>query len=167
MRVRPVIARLVAFLCLLPAAARAESSAAVPAFTFTAGRADFADDGRIPHGVVGGGVEWVATRHIALGPEVLYMVGPGEDRDLFVLGVARIGILPLHSRVAPFITGGAGMMTHSNRYGGRPFSSVEGAFVVGGGVRINATPHVYIAPELTMGWEPHLRFSATIGVRIP
>ena len=167
MRVRPAIALLVATLCLLPAAARAESSAAVPALTFTGGRADFADDGAIPHGVFGGGLQWVATRHITVGPEVLYMVGPGEDRDLFVLGVARIGILPLHRRVAPFVTGGAGMMTHSNRFGGRPFSSVEGAFIVGGGVRINATPNVYIAPEFTMGWEPHLRYSVTVGVRIP
>ena len=167
MRVRPVVALLVATLCLMSAAARAESPAAVPAFTFTAGRADFADDGRIPHGVFGGGVEWVATRHIAVGPEVLYMIGPGDDRDLFVLGVARIGILPLHRRVAPFVTGGAGMMTHSNRYGGQPFSSVEGAFIFGGGVRINATPRVYIAPEFTMGWEPHLRVSVTAGIRIP
>ena len=83
MRVRPAIALLVATLCLLPAAARAESSAAVPALTFTGGRADFADDGAIPHGVFGGGLQWVATRHIAVGPEVLYMVGPGEDRDVF------------------------------------------------------------------------------------
>ena len=167
MRVRPALAVLVTILCLLPTAGRAESPAAVPAFTFTGGRADFADDGRIPHGVFGGGVEWVATRHIALGPEVLYMVGPGEDRDLFVLGVARIGIRPLARRVAPFVTAGAGMMTHSNRYGGQPFSSVEGAFVFGGGVRINATPHVYIAPEFTMGWEPHVRVSVTAGIRIP
>ena len=89
------------------------------------------------------------------------MVGPGDDRDTFVLGVARIGVLPFTSRVAPFFTVGAGLMTHSDRYGGRSYSSTEGALIVGGGVRINATSRIFIAPEFTMGWEPHIRASVT------
>ena len=84
---------------------------------------------------VRGGLEWVPTRHIAVGPEMLYMRGPGDDRDLFLVGVARFGILPLRSRVAPFVTaGGGGMMTHSDDYGGMSYSSTEGAFILGGGV---------------------------------
>jgi hypothetical protein len=152
---------------MLPWPARAQSSSAVPTFTVTAGHADFLDDGRIGHDVLGGGVEWVLTRHIAVGPEVLFMSGPGEDTDLFVLGVARVGIMSLRSRVAPFVTAGGGLMTHSDGYAGVSYASTEGAFVFGGGVRINATAHIYIAPEFTFGWEPHMRYSVTVGVRLP
>ena len=152
---------------LLPAVVRGQSTA-TPSLTITAGRADFLDDGRLVHGVVGGGVEWLPFRHVAVGPEILYMVGPGDDRDLFVLGVARVGILPLRSRVAPFVTVGAGTMTHSDTVsGGRPFRSTEAALVLGAGVRVNAWPRVYVAPEVTLGWEPHLRVSVNVGMRLP
>jgi hypothetical protein len=151
---------------LTPALGLAQTSA-VPNLTFSGGWAGFVDDGRIDHGAFGGGLEWVLTPRIAIGPEVLYMVGPDDDRDLFVLGVARIGILPLRSRVAPFVTAGGGSMTHSDTfYGGQSYSSTEGAFIAGGGVRINASPRVYIAPEFTIGWEPHIRASVTVGIRL-
>jgi hypothetical protein len=149
----------------LPAAAQAPS--AVPNLTFTGGYAAFVDDGRIDHGAFGAGAEWVVTRHIALGPEVLYMVGPDSDRDLFVVAVARIGILPFTSPVSPFVTAGAGLLRHSDDIYGQSFSSNEGAFIVGGGVRIAASPRVFIAPEFTLGWEPHMRVSVNVGVSLP
>ncbi len=151
---------------MLPHAAAAQPSSAVPAVTVTGGRADFVDDRTVVHGVVGGGLEWLPTPHIAVGPEVLYMVGPNADRDVFVLGVARIGFRPLRARVSPFVTAGAGMMSHSDRLAGGPHRSTEGAFVVGAGVRINASPRVFIAPETVVGWEAHLRYSVTVGIRL-
>ena len=128
------------------------------------GYAAFVDDGRISHGVFSAGLEWLPTRHLAIGPEVQGMVGPGSDRDLLVLGVVRIGILPLTSRVAPFVTLGAGTMTHWDSFGGRSFRSTEGAFVAGGGVRVWVSPRVFVAPEVTIGWEPHVRSSIVVGV---
>ena len=163
MRVRAAIAAIL--LLPIPHVARAQS-AAVPALTFGGGWAGFADEGLINHGAFGAGAEWVPMRHLAVGPEVLYMIGPRDDRDLFLLGVARIGILPLRSRVAPFVTLGAGMMTHYSKFVGESYSSTEGAFIVGGGVRITASPRVFIAPEFTMGWEPHMRVSVSVGVRL-
>ena len=142
-------------------------SAAVPALTVGGGWAGFADEGLINHGVFGVGAEWVPTRHLSVGPELLYMAGPRDDRDLFLVGVARVGILPLRSRVAPFVTLGGGIMTHSSRFGVESYSSTEGAFIFGGGARINATPRIFIAPEYTMGWEPHMRVSVTVGIRFP
>jgi hypothetical protein len=140
--------------------------AAAPSLTVGGGWAGFADEGLIDHGAFGAGVEWVPTRHLSVGPELLYMVGPGDDRDLFLLGVARIGILPLQSRVAPFVTLGAGMMTNFSRFGAESFSSTEGAFIVGGGARFNASPRVFVAPEFTIGWEPHVRVSVSVGIRL-
>ena len=84
-----------------------------------------------------------------------------------LLGVARVGILSLRSRVAPFVTVGGGLMTHSTRFGNESFSSTEGGFLFGGGGRINASSRVFVAPEFTMGWEPHMRVSVTVGIRLP
>lgn len=151
---------------LIPDLSSAQPSA-VPNLMFSGGWAGFVDDGRIDHGAFGGGLEWVLTPRIAIGPEILSMIGPDDDRDLFVLGVARIGVLPLGSKVAPFVTLGGGSMTHSDTfYGGQSYSSTEGAFIAGGGVRINASPRVFIAPEFTLGWEPHMRASVTVGIRL-
>ena len=164
MRARAVVAAIL--LLVSPALARAQS-AAVPALTLVGGWTGFADEGLINHGALGVGAEWLPTSHLSVGPELLYMVGPRDDRDLFVLGVARLGILPLRSRLAPFVTLGGGMMTHYSRFGAEPFSSTEGAFIVGGGARIKASPRVFIAPEYTIGWEPHMRVSVTVGIRFP
>lgn len=160
-------AAVVAVLLFFSTALTRAQSAAVPALTFTGGWTGFADEGLINHGALGVGAEWMPLPHLSVGPEVIYMVGPGDDRDLFVLGVARVGILALRSRVAPFVTLGAGMMTHASRFGVESYSSTEGAFIVGGGARINASPRVFIAPEYTMGWEPHMRVSVTVGIRFP
>lgn len=164
MRIRIAVAAIL--LIVAPVSARAQS-ASVPALTFSGGWAGFADEGLINHGAFGVGAEWVPTTHLSIGPELLYMAGPGDDSDLFVLGVARIGILPLRSRVAPFVTLGGGMMVHSDTFGADTYRSTEGAFIVGGGARINASPRVFIAPEFTMGWEPHMRVSVTVGIRLP
>ena len=164
MRVR---AAAVAFLLsILPATTQAQSDSPA-AVTFGGGWAAFADEGRIDHGALGIGAEWRALPHLAIGPEIHYMTGPGDDRDLFVIGVARVGILDLRSRVAPFVTLGGGLMTQSATFGRSSYSSTEGAFIVGGGARINVSSRVFVAPELTMGWEPHIRTSVTVGVRFP
>lgn len=149
--------------CATPAVAQSSRVAV----TGGGGWAGFLDDGRIDHGVTGGGLDWRLTPHLAVGPEVLYMVGPGDDRDLFVLGIARVGFRPFDKGLVPFLTAGGGLVTHSDTYGGGVTSrSTEGAFVFGGGVRWNVSPRVFIAPDVTVGWEPHLRTSVMVGVRL-
>jgi len=132
----------------------------------TGGYAAFVDDVLIDHGVVGGGLEWVPWRHVAVGPEVVYMVGPGTDRDIFVLGTARFGVVPFERAVVPFVSLGGGLMRHAGGIGERPYASTEAAFVVSGGVRFRPTRRVFIAPEVALGWEPHLRATVTVGVQL-
>lgn len=160
-----VVAVATALRLLAPAVVAAQS-AATPDLTLAIGHADFLDDGRIGHTSFGVGAEWVVVPRLTIGPEVLYMVGPGDDRDTFVLGVARIGVLPFSSRVVPFFTIGAGLMTHRDRFGSQSYSSTEGAWIGGGGVRFNATSRIFIAPEFTVGWEPHIRASVSVGIRL-
>lgn len=171
MPVRPII---VATLLVItsgwapaPAKAQAQASPPGPNVTVTGGYAGFLDDAVINHGAFGAGIEWVVASRIAFGPEVLYMVGPRSDRDLFVLGVARFGIRPFSAAVAPYLVAGAGVVRHSNSFGGRALSSAEGAFIVGGGVRLRASDRVFVAPEVTLGWEPHVRASISVGVVLP
>ena len=165
MRVRVAVAAAILLLSISTLAHA--QSAAVPALTVSGGWTGFIDEGLISHGAFGVGAEWLPTQNLSVGPELLYMVGPRDDRDLFLVGVARVGILPLRSRVAPFVTLGGGIMTHSSRFGVESYSSTEGAFIFGGGARINATPRIFIAPEYTMGWEPHMRVAVTVGIRFP
>jgi hypothetical protein len=131
MRATPIA--IAAILCITVSAS-AQTTSSGANVTFVGGYAGFLDDAIINHGVAGAGAEWVFTPRLAVGPEVLYMIGPDSDRDLFVLGVARFGIRPFSTAVAPYVVAGGGLMRHSNRFGGRSFSSTEGAFIVGGGV---------------------------------
>lgn len=167
MSIRLIIAATLLVITSDPVKAQAQSSPRGPSVTVTGGYAGFLDDAVISHGAVGAGIEWVLTPRIAVGPEVLYMVGPRSDRDVFMLGVARFGIRPFSTAVAPFVVAGGGLMRHSNQFGGRSFSSTEGAFIVGAGVKVRATDRVFVAPEVTVGWEPHMRASVTVGVALP
>ena len=147
-----------------PVSAQAPSLA--PNVTVAGGWAGFADEGLIHHGVIGAGAEWVATRHLAVGAEVHHAMGPGADRDLFALGVVRVGVLPFSRVVVPFVIAGAGIMRHSDRFFGGTATSTEGAFVVGGGVRVRLSPRVFVAPEAMIGWEPHVRVGVTVGITL-
>lgn len=151
---------------LLVRSAAAQAPSGTPRVTVTGGYAAWVDDGRIDHGVAGGGIEWTPWRHLAVGPEVVYMVGPGADRDLFVLGTARLAVVPFGRPVVPFVTAGAGLMRNSNAFSGARYSSTEPGVVFGGGVRITPTPRVFIAPEIVLGWEPHLRATVTVGIHL-
>jgi hypothetical protein len=55
-------------------------------------------------------------------------------------------------------------MRHGNRFGGQSFSSVEGAWTAGAGARVWVTDRVYAIGEYRVGWEPHVRATAGVGV---
>ena len=155
---------------LLPAGAGAQSASPAPrlAADIVAGYAGFLDDEFIGHTVVSGTLRYQLTRRVSIGPELVYMVGPGEDRDLFVTGNLIFDFLlrPPGSRapsVNPYIVIGGGMMRHSNRFGDRAFSSVEGAWTAGAGARVWMTNRVYALGEYRVGWEPHTRLTGGIG----
>jgi opacity protein-like surface antigen len=154
-------------LVMASAQARAQPPSSRANVTFGGGYAGFLDDAVIDHGVAGAGAEWVLTPRLGVGPEVLYMIGPGSDRDLFVLGVARFGIRPFSTALAPYVVAGGGLMRHSSQFGGHSFASTEGAFIVGAGVRVRLADRVFVAPEVTAGWEPHVRVSVSVGIALP
>jgi hypothetical protein len=165
---------LVLLLGLCPAAAAHAQVAPgrpAPAVELTGGFAGFVDDTPIGHAVMGAAVRIPLTTRVSIGPEVAFMRGPGSDRNLFVTGNLTVDLLWADGerprRVAPFLVVGGGFFRHSELLGSTPFSCMEGAVTAGGGVRVWISSRVYTTAEVRVGWEPHTRFTGTVGIALP
>jgi hypothetical protein len=132
------------------------------------GYAGFIDDATIDHAVFGGAARVYLTPRIGVGPEITYMRGPGDDRDWFFLGNLTWDIRHPRAgrprRVSPFLIVGGGFFTHRDRVGTGIFTSSEGAFAGGGGVRVHITDRVYAMGDYRIGWEPHRRITGGVGL---
>jgi hypothetical protein len=168
MRLLPIVVFLMA---AVPAAAQSTGpSRPTAAVEVIGGYAGFIDESFVDHTVVGASARIHLSPRISVGPEVVYMRGPGFDRDLFVTGNLTFDllVLPVEARrgtVNPFLVVGAGLMRHSDRFGTTTFASSEGAVTGGGGLRVWLTDRVYALGEFRLGWEPHYRVTGGIGVR--
>jgi hypothetical protein len=100
---------------------------------------------------------------IGLGPELVYMRGPGSDRDVFLTGNLTFDLLSPRQghprRVSPFLVAGGGFFRNTNRYGTLDFSYVEGAFTAGGGARVWINDRVYAVGRLPDWVELHYRLT--------
>ena len=158
----------VIFVCLLSvysASAAAQTVAndrGTAAGELVVGHAGFVDDATIHHAVVGGAVRWYLTPRVGVGPEVVYMRGPRDDRDLMLTGNLTFDFLP-DRRVTPFAVIGGGWLRHSDRFG----PSNEGAFTAGVGLRANISDRWYVGGEARLGWELHTRVTGIVGIRLP
>jgi len=95
---------------------------------------------------------------------VIYMRGPGADRDLFVTANVTFDVVEPTRRVTPFLVAGGGLFRHWNRTGAFPFTSTEGALTGGGGARVRVNNRVFALGEFRLGWEAHYRVNGGIGV---
>lgn len=160
---------ILAAIVLAAAAGTAQAQERPPiAIEGTVGWAGFVDDATIEHTVFGGALVIPLTPRISVGPEFMYMAGPGSDRDMFVIGSIWFDFLSPrpHAYVTPYVVAGGGFMHHSNEFAGRAFSAGEGAFSAGGGLRAYLGDRVYAGADVRVGWELHLRVAATVGVRL-
>ena len=160
-----------AAMVLVTAAAAAGQTTTLPgrspagAVEMSAGWAGFVDDAMINHLTVGGTARTYVTRRLSIGPEVQYMRGPRSDRDLFVTGNLTFDVAGDRGsgRLTPFLVVGGGLMRHSDRFGAVTFSSTEGAFTAGGGLRVRAE-RLLAGVDARCGWELHCRVAGTVGV---
>jgi hypothetical protein len=162
---------------LTPTAALAQGGAATsqpvfwprPIVEGIAGYTGFVDEDFVDHTIFGGSARFYVLQRVAIGPEIVYMRGPDDDRDLFLTGNASIDLLPelgaVRRTVTPFLTVGGGLMRHTGSTGAGSQTIWEGALTAGGGARIALGDRFFIAPELRVGWEPHLRISVAFGTR--
>jgi hypothetical protein len=137
-----------------------------PAVELFTGYTGFVDESLINHFALGTGVRVHLSPRVSIGPEIAYMQGPGQDRDLFLTGNLTFDVLsPRPGRtVTPFLVIGGGLMRHSDSIGAGTFSSTEGAWTGGGGVRAWINDRAYGVVEFRMGWEPHMRVTGGVGI---
>ena len=151
-------------------AVSADASGHPVAFEVVAGWAGFVDEETIDHSVVGGAARFYLTPRLSVGPEVVFMRGPGEDRDFMATGNVTFDLFGptggRRPRITPFVVGGAGIFRNRNQFFGSSSAHTEGAFTAGGGVRAFVSDRVYVASDVRVGWELHLRATVAVGVQL-
>jgi hypothetical protein len=166
---RRTITILVSFACAPGAAAQQTNAPRLPASAIEAqgGYAGFVDNATIDHGVIGASARFYLTPRLGVGPELVYMRGPRNDRDIFVTGNLTFDFRGPRSgrppRVVPYLVAGGGWFQHLDRFGAFEFSSAEGTFTAGGGARVWASDRVYAGAEYRFGWELHYRVTGHVG----
>jgi hypothetical protein len=131
------------------------------------GYAGFVDEDTIEHVSVGVAWRWRITPRFSVGPELDFMVGPQADRDLFVTVKALVDFMP-DRKLSPYFVADGGIMLHRDEivYRTGPYWAREGAVSFGGGIRVDLSPRMFVAPEIRIGWEPHIRVTAVVGWRM-
>ena len=167
------ISRLVAGGLVLLAAPMAGRAAAQerqsPALEFTVGWVGFADDGIVSEALVGGQFRWYVSPRISVGPEFVYMDGDDHSHMVITGNLMWDARAPTNGRppsVTPFVVVGGGLFQTREQFPSGPFTSNEGAFTAGGGVRALAGERVTIGADARIGWELHVRVNAFVGVRL-
>lgn len=152
------------------AAQGSETPRPAPVVEGSLGWAGFGDEGIVHHTLLGAGARFYVARRFSLGPELQYMVGPNSDSDLILTGNIVFDVLgPTAARprrTTPYLVVGGGLFRHSQRFLTESFSSTEGAFTAGIGLRTWLGDRVFAGVDARLGWEPHLRLAGTVGVAI-
>jgi hypothetical protein len=138
-----------------------------PSIELGAGSVGFADDGIVSEGMVGASARWYVLPRIGLGPEIVYISGNSHSH-LTVTGNLTYDVWPETNgrRVTPFLVAGGGLFQTRDTFPTGDFTSNEGAFTAGGGVRASASDRITVGFDVRVGWELHLRINGFIGVRL-
>jgi hypothetical protein len=127
-----------------------------------AGYSSFVDDGPLPHFVIGGSARIRIFRGLGLEPELTYMYRSQQDRD-FILVPNLIWEFRRKDRVVPYLIGGFGLLHHLERSGNYEMSGDFRVAHFGFGTKIFLNRRLFVAPEVRIGWEPHIRIAGTAG----
>jgi len=136
-----------------------------PAVDLGAAWIGFADDGVVSEGAFDGAFRWYISRRVAVGPELLYIRGDNHSH-LALTGNLTWDVLPesTHPTTTPFLVVGAGMFQTRDTFFVGDFTSTEGAFTAGGGVRSRVGNRVSIGVDARIGWELHLRVGGFVAI---
>lgn len=136
-----------------------------PAVDLGAAWIGFADDGVVSEGAINGAARWYVSPRIAVGPELLYIRGDNHSH-LALTGNLTWDLFPeaTHATATPFLVVGAGMFQTRETFSVGNFTSTEGAFTAGGGVRSRVGNRVSIGVDARIGWELHLRVGGFVAI---
>ena len=165
-----VLATFAAFVLLAPPLAGLAGAQERPRPTaeFETAWVGFADDGVVGEGLIGGAARWYLSPRVSVGPEVVFIAGQHHSH-LVITGNATWDLMtPTNSRpsITPFFVVGGGVFQTRETFFTGSFTSSEGAFTAGGGVRAAVGDRVTIAVDARIGWELHLRVGGVLGVRL-
>jgi hypothetical protein len=155
------------FVALTAPAAAQERPA--PAAEFTAAWVGFADDGVVSESLVGATARWYLLPRISVGPEVDYVNGQNHSHFILTGNVTFDVVRPKAAgarHVTPFVVVGGGLFQTRESFVSGTFTSNEGAFTAGGGVRASVSDRVTVGIDARVGWELHLRISGIVGVQL-
>ena len=165
----PVITLLTAVVVMATPLAAAAQERPSPAAELAVGTLLFADDGVVSEGFVGGTARFYVLPRVSVGPEIAYIQGENHNH-LMLTGNATFDLVgPVSGQprpITPFVVVGGGLFrTSESRPGNEVFTSNEGAFTAGGGVRAIVGKYLIVGAEARIGWELHIRLNGTVGVR--
>ena len=139
-----------------------------PSFEVTAGWVGFADDGIVSETLVGGAARWYLLPRISIGPEIVYIDGDNHSHLVITGNLTFDMLAPRNGRpaqVTPFLVVGGGLFQTREQFSTGTFTSSEGAFTAGGGVRALVGNRVTVGVDARVGWELHLRVAGLIGLQ--
>jgi hypothetical protein len=161
------------FALVLLAAPMADLAAAQdrpgPAVELAAGWVGFADDGIVSEGLIGSAARWYLLPRFSVGPELVYIHGPNHSHLVVTGNVTWDVRAPTNGRprrVTPFLVAGGGIFQTREHLFTGTYTSNEGAFTVGGGVRALVAERVTLGFDVRVGWEPHIRINGLIGLQL-
>lgn len=128
------------------------------------------DDGTLREGFVGGAWRFYVSPRVSIGPEATYIRGDRHSHLTLTGNLTFDFTGPVNGQspsFTPFVVVGGGLFRTHREFPGRgDFTSSEGAFTAGGGVRANLGKRVTGGVEARIGWELHIRVNAVVGVRL-
>ena len=68
--------------------------------------------------------------------------------------------------MTPFLLAGGGLFRHADTFQSGPYASTEGTFTLGFGLRAWVSRRTFVAVDARIGWEPHVRLAATVGLAL-
>lgn len=125
------------------------------------GMTGFGDEGLENHLLLSASSRVYLTRRLSIEPEFQYLRGEGRHYDI-VFAPAVVWDFG-GRRVVPYVLAAGGVIRSSFNFGGPAFSTTEGFFSGGGGVKVYLDDRWFVAPEARIGWEPHIRLSIGLG----
>lgn len=165
------LAAIVAVLIVPPLAVAVDAQERpAPVAKLAVGALWFADDGIPKEDFRGGAVRAYLTPRLSVGPEISFVSGHNHSHLILTGNVTFDVIGPRSGRpraVTPFVTAGAGLYRTTESFPfERTFTSSEGTFTAGGGVRIRVARRVLVGAEARIGWELHVRLNGLVGVQL-
>src|SRR5262245_38358496 len=167
----PVVTVMLSFAVLVPRLAHqvAAQERPRPVAEASAGALLFADDGVVTERFVGGAGRFYVTPRVSAGPELVGVWGDRHSHLMLTGNLTYDLIRPVSGEprpVTPFLVAGAGLFqTRESFPTAGSFTSTEGAFTAGGGVRARVGEYGFVGAEARVGWELHIRLNALAGIR--